>query len=99
MDGDLALGTCALAEESMSMRGEFGAWLVGLWVRPSHRGRGLATRLVEAAAHQAALFNIRELRAGATAAAGVFRRAGWIRLEPIVHQGVETQIFSLRPRG
>jgi GNAT superfamily N-acetyltransferase len=97
VEDGMAAGTCGLAEESMSLKGEFGAWLVGLWVAPSHRGRGLAGRLLQAAADKARALRISELRAGTTGAERVFERAGWTRLEPIVHEGVLTQIFSIRP--
>ena len=96
VDG-LAVGTCALGPVSMSRPAPFGAWLLGLWVAPSHRRQGIALSLVLAAARQAAALKIPEVRAGTTTAAGVFVRAGWRPLEPTMHEGAMTQIFSIAP--
>ncbi len=96
-DGDRAVGACALAEESMSRRGEFGAWIVGLWIAPEHRRKGLALKVLEAAVGQAGALNIAEVRAGTAAAAGVFIRAGWSELAPVLHEGEEIRIFAARP--
>jgi GNAT superfamily N-acetyltransferase len=96
-EGPLAVGTCALAGESMSRSGEFGAWLVGLWVAAGYRRRGIALDLVRAAAAEARRLGLRELRAGTATAASVFERAGWTRGGPIVHDGEDGEVFALRP--
>jgi len=97
VDGDEAVGAAALAGESMSRGAEFGAWLVGLWVAPGHRRRGVGLGLIEAAVRQAADLGVAELRAGTVAAAGLFERAGWSRQEPILHEGRITQVYAIRP--
>ena len=96
-EGEVAIGTCALGPVSMSLPAPFGAWLLGLWVASSHRRRGIAVELVRAAAAQAVILNISEVRSGTVAAPGVFLKAGWSLLEPIVHDGVLTQVFSTKP--
>lgn len=96
-EAGLAVGTCALAQESMSRQGEFRAWLVGLWVAPAHRRQGVAGALLDAAVRQAAALHIGEVRAGMTTAGPLFARCAWRELQPILHQGVETQIWSIRP--
>lgn len=96
-EGRLAVGTCALAGESMSRSGEFGAWLVGLWVAAGHRRRGVALELVRAAGREAPRLGLRELRAGTLTAASVFERAGWTRQSPILHEGEEAEAFAFRP--
>ena len=55
-----AIGTCALTEESMSRSGDFGAWLVGLWVAPERRRQGLGLELIRAAVMQLSLIHISE---------------------------------------
>ena len=97
VEGDEAIGAVALAGESMSRRAEFGAWLVGLWVAPEHRGRGVGLDLIRAAVRQASALGIAELRAGTVDAAGLFERAGWSRLDPILHKGRTTQFLVIRP--
>ncbi len=97
VDNDAAVGAVALAGESMSRGAEFGAWLVGLWVTPAHRRRGLGLALIRAAVREADALGIAELRAGTVAAAGLFERAGWSRLEPILHEGRITQVYRIRP--
>jgi len=87
VDGEQAAGAVALAGESMSLQAEFGAWLVGLWVAPERRRQGLGVGLVRAAVREGRGLGISELRAGTAAATGVFERAGWRRLEPILHDG------------
>ena len=98
VDGDQAVGAVALAGESMSRGADFGAWLVGLWVAPAHRGQGVGLGLIRAAVGQAAALGIADLRAGTASAAGLFERAGWSRLEPILHEGKPTQVYAIRPR-
>jgi len=96
-EAGLAVGACALAGESMSRSGAFGAWLVGLWTAPAHRRRGIAAGLLAAAVREARALRIGELRAGTSEAARLFERAGWTRLPPALHEGVQIQAFSIRP--
>ena len=56
---------------------------------------GLA--LIRAAVREADALGIAELRAGTVAAAGLFERAGWSRLQPILHEGRMTQVYRIRP--
>jgi GNAT superfamily N-acetyltransferase len=95
-EGSLAVGSCALARESMSQSLETGAWLVVLWVRPSHRRLGLATRLLQAAVDRAAALGIAEVRAG-TQTPGPFEQAGWTRQGVFEHDGREIELFAIRP--
>ena len=95
-DGPLAVGTCALASESMSQTLETGAWLVGLWVRPSHRRQGVASRMVKAAEAQAAALRIGEVRVG-TVAAAIFQRAGWVHHGAALHDGRLIEMFYFKP--
>jgi GNAT superfamily N-acetyltransferase len=95
-DGAIAVGACALARESMSQTLETGAWLVGLWVRPSHRRQGLAMRLLQAAVDRAASRRVAELRAG-TQTPGLFEQAGWTREGVFEHDGRAIELFAVRP--
>lgn len=97
VDAGRAIGAVALAGESMSLQAEFGAWLVGLWVAPDRRRQGLGLELAHAAVRQAEALGIAELRAGTATATGLFERAGWRRLEPILHDGETIQVFAIRP--
>ena len=95
IDAGAAIGAVALAGESLSRDAAFGAWIVGLWVAPDHRGHGLGGRLLEAAKGEARRQGIGDLRAGTTAAEGLFARTGWRRLAPVVHEGRAVAVFGV----
>lgn len=63
-------------------------WLGGVYVCPSHRGRGLAARLIEELMARAAALGVRDVYLQTEADdGGLYRRLGWTPLESVTHAG------------
>lgn len=77
VDGDTPVGAVALAERSIDSHRHLAPWLVGLWVEPQRRGKGVGALLVRAAAGEAQRLGITRLYAGTATAVSLFKREGW----------------------
>jgi len=81
--GDQLVGAAGVVRPGNHAKGAHKAHLWGMWVSPSHRGRGLGRRLVDAAiAHAATIEGVRFLALGVTDAAPgarrLYERAGFV---------------------
>lgn len=75
------IGTVALGERSIATHAHLSPWLVGLWVDPAHRRRGLGTALVRAARREAARLGLPALHAATASAERLFLEDGWRRFD------------------
>lgn len=82
-DAGAVIGTATLAELSIPTHAHLSPWLVGLWVDPGHRRRGLGAALVRAVRADAARRGLPVLHAATTTAEGLFLADGWTRLERV----------------
>lgn len=77
-------------------------WLGGVYVCASHRGRGLAARLIEDLMARAAALGVRDVYLQTQADdGGLYRRLGWEPLESVQHDGgfpVRIMLRRLSPR-
>jgi GNAT superfamily N-acetyltransferase len=63
-------------------------WLGGVYVRDSHRGRGIAAVLIEDLMTRAAALGVRDVYLQTeTDDGGLYRRLGWVPLESVEHAG------------
>lgn len=98
-DGELA-GTAALDFASIPTHAHLSPWLVGLWVAPAHRRRGLGGRLVAACRAQAAMLGVDELHAATADSGSLFRADGWEVIDTAeldAHPGARIEVFRRRP--
>ena len=71
------LGSAMLVARDMTTRTDLTPWLGGVYVKPSHRGQGIATALVSHAMNQARHMNIRHLWLYTPASRKLYEHLGW----------------------
>lgn len=71
------IGTAVLVEHDMDTRMDLSPWLAGVYVRPEHRGRGVASALCTHAMREAERFGARVLYLYSGSAVPLYQRLGW----------------------
>ena len=89
------VGTLALAGSAIRSHPLLTPTVIGLWVAPHLRRRGIASVLLRAAAGQARAMRYRHLYAASGSAAGLFVRRGWRLLAAADWDGEAIQVFAL----
>ena len=79
-------GTIVLRDNGSGMPPEFQPELGGLYVVASHRGRGIATELVQAGMQVARQQGYETVYATTVVAAGILERLGWEFFKTVVHE-------------
>ncbi len=77
LEQDIAVGTVAIAIESVRSHRHVSPWIIGFWVESSRRNRGIGSKLLTAACNHASGQGIARLYAGTAAASSLFARDGW----------------------
>jgi GNAT superfamily N-acetyltransferase len=90
----VAVGAGALADKAISFRLELHPVLIGLWVAPPHRGRGIGLAILDYARIQAARLGFAQLYATTTNVPEFFRRAAWRHVETGQHNGEKVDLFA-----
>ena len=89
-------GTIILRENGSEMLPDFQPELGGLYVVESHRGHGIATKLVQAGMKVAREQGYETVYATTVAAAGILERLGWEFLQTVVHQEGPTALYRCK---
>ena len=89
-------GTIILRENGSEMLPDFQPELGGLYVVESHRGHGIATKLVQAGMKVAREQGYETVYATTVAAAGILERLGWEFLETVVYQEGPTALYRCK---
>lgn len=98
-DGELA-GTAAIAAASIDSHAHLTPWLVGLWVRPVSRRRGVGGRLVAASRELAAHLGLPVLHAATADAGPLFLADGWAEIDAVeleAHPGARVGVYRCEP--
>ena len=77
LEDDVVIGTLAISEKSVPSHPHLSPWIIGFWVEPSRRNRGVGAQLLAAACRHARQQNIDPLYAASAAASRLFVREGW----------------------
>lgn len=72
-----AVGACALKTDGGPIETDLLPWLGALWVDPTFRRRGIATKLIERALVEAARLGFAQLHASTHEAMPLFHALGW----------------------
>jgi predicted N-acetyltransferase YhbS len=96
-EGDSALGTAALRKFDLEGREDLSPWLGGVFVLPSHRGRGIGSALCRAVEGKAHDQGVRQLYLFTHGQEALYQRLGWSRLEQLVWHGHQCSIMSKVP--
>ena len=89
-------GTIILRENGSEMLPDFQPELGGLYVVESHRGHGIATKLVQAGMKVAREQGYETVYATTVAAAGILERLGWEFLQTVVYQEGPTALYRCK---
>ncbi|HEX5363123.1 MAG TPA: GNAT family N-acetyltransferase [Gallionella sp.] len=71
------IGTAMLVNDDMTTHPEISPWLGGVYVKPEHRGRGIATALSRHAMHEAARLGVSRLWLYTVSARPLYESLGW----------------------
>jgi len=77
LESSLPVGSAVLVEHDMDTRLDLSPWLAGVFVLPSHRRRGIASRLVIHAMSKAREFGVETLYLYTRSAAPLYSQLGW----------------------
>lgn len=93
----IPVGSLVLVDHDMDTRRDLTPWLAGLFVVPSHRGRGMGSALVRHAIAKAQEFGVAMLYLYYTRdAEALYRHLGWSPLAREFYKGRWVTIMSVR---
>ena len=90
------IGVCSIRDEPFDPYPDAGPWLRGLYVRPSHRGQGVAGEMIKFASRHAKSIGVAKVYAATHSAIGTFERAGWLGFDQVFHEQQTLTIFAKR---
>jgi N-acetylglutamate synthase-like GNAT family acetyltransferase len=93
-DENTPIGVAALKSESLPTHRHLRPWAAAGLVLPSHRGRGVGARILEALAHHAHCLGFEHIYCATATAVTLLRRSGWSQLEVTRHEGESLVIFA-----
>ena len=97
MDEGRAVGTLGIADRATPSHSHLTPWIVGFWVDPTRRNRGIGSRLLKAACAKAWTDGFEHLYVAATASSSLFLREGWHKIDIGTTEGGATvNIFAMR---
>ena len=95
LEEDTVVGALAIAARPTPSHPHLSPWIVGFWVEPSRRNRGIGARLLAAACNHARRDGIVRLYAATATASRLFVCEGWTVIDTgTTHLGTTTNIFS-----
>lgn len=95
-DSGILAGTIVLREHVGESLPKYQPELGGLFVVERHRGRGIATQLVQAAMKLASDLGYKTIFAITIVAAGILERLGWEFIQTVVHQDGELSLYRCK---
>ena len=87
------VGFGALKQESIPSHSHLSPWAATGYVKPSHRRQGVGAILLGAIVGHAKTLGFPNVYCGTSTAGSLLERAGWQRVEQIVHAGQPLGIF------
>ena len=85
-DGE-PVGTGALKPEDLPPRSHLTPWLGGIFVAPEHRGRGIATAIVNRLLDEAHGLRLPQLYLWTPSAAALYAKLGWTEFDSLQYCG------------
>ncbi len=95
LDGAEPVGSAVLVEHDMDTRRDLSPWLAGVFVKPSHRHRGIASALVRRAVREAARLDVGRLYLYTQPARGLYEKLGWRPLAEDHYEGQPVTIMTI----
>jgi predicted N-acetyltransferase YhbS len=95
MDDETVVGTVGLAEQGTASHPELSPWVIGLWVEPARRRKGIGGKLIETACAQARAQSYVNAYTSTVDSARLFERLGWRKIDVGTTFGGDTvEIFK-----
>ena len=92
---DTVVGAVAITEQSVRSHRHLSPWIVGFWVEPLRRNRGIGGQLLSAACDHANGQGIATIYAATAGASNLFVRAGWSMIDKgSTDRGYAVDIFA-----
>ncbi|MCX2900615.1 GNAT family N-acetyltransferase [Pseudomonas mandelii] len=89
------LGGALLIDSDLDSRPELTPWLAGVYVKAEHRGRGVASALVNRIVEEAAALGIAELYLYTDSAQSLYARLGWeVVGDTVDDEGLEITVMK-----
>jgi GNAT superfamily N-acetyltransferase len=92
------LGGALLIDSDMQLRPQLTPWLAGVYVKAEHRGRGIASQLVNRIVAKAAALGVQELYLYTDAAQSLYARLGWEVVEELIHEDLPVTVMKRSTR-
>lgn len=92
-EGTEPIGFGALKAESIPSHNHLSPWAAAGYVLPERRGRGVGAQLLQAIVAHAAHLGYSHVYCGTSTATRLMRRAGWQKVEQVIHDGKPLVIF------
>ncbi|WP_085657047.1 MULTISPECIES: GNAT family N-acetyltransferase [unclassified Pseudomonas] len=92
-DGTL-LGGALLIDSDLDLRPHLTPWLAGVYVKAEHRGRGIASLLVNRIVEEAAALGVPELFLYTDASQSLYARLGWEVVEELDYEGLPVTLMK-----
>lgn len=89
----LPVGIGALKAASIPVRSDLSPWAAAGFVVPERRGRGIGALLLQALVAHAHELGFAHAHCGTRSAETLLARAGWHRIESVLHDGAPLAIF------
>lgn len=93
-DGAQLLGGALLLVNDLDSRPELTPWLAGVYVKEEHRGRGIASQLVQRIVEEARLIGVPELYLCTVHAQELYAGLGWEVVEDVEEDDVVVTVMK-----
>jgi predicted N-acetyltransferase YhbS len=94
-EGDHIVGAAQLKIREMEIFPQYEFWLGNVFVRPGHRGRGIAASLTRKITELAKSFGIPALYLQTQRLdGGLYSHLGWQPVEPVNHRGIDVLVMK-----
>ncbi|MGM0501514.1 MAG: GNAT family N-acetyltransferase, partial [Bacillota bacterium] len=84
---DKAVGTASIIECDLETRKDLSPWLADVYVLPSHRGKKIATKLIERVLEETKKIGISKLFLFTREAEGLYKKMNWKLIDTINYHG------------
>lgn len=88
------LGGALLIDSDLDARPELTPWLAGVYVKAEHRGKGVASQLVNRVVEEAAALGVPELYLYTDTSQSLYARLGWQVVEELVYEELPVVVMK-----
>ncbi|KIP91640.1 MULTISPECIES: GNAT family N-acetyltransferase [Pseudomonas] len=94
LEGAELLGGALLIDSDLDLRPELTPWLAGVYVKAGHRGKGVASQLVNRVVAEAAALSVPELYLYTDTSQSLYARLGWQVVEELVYEELPVTVMK-----